>query len=81
MLAIDAGSVDMRLARPAPNRIVRGLLNRTDPLAPNYSPDGVNGDPGRATHAKGEQLLDAMLRDVIGAIESVTRGKPHLPED
>ena len=73
MLAIAPESVRLELARPAPQRIVRGLFNRSDPAAPNYSPDGVNGDPTRATRAKGEQLVAALIEDVIDALDAVTR--------
>ena len=65
MLALAPARVNLAAARPAPDRIVRGLFNRTDPDAPNYSPDGVNGDPTLATVAKGEALLVAMFTDVI----------------
>jgi len=73
MLAIDASSVDMSKARAAPTRIVRGLFNRLDPAAPNYSPDGVNGDPVFATRVKGTQLLDALLADVTFVLEGLGR--------
>jgi creatinine amidohydrolase len=68
MLAIDKAAVNLGLARPAPRRIVRGLFNRSDPEAPNYSPDGVNGDPSLASEAKGQALLAALLEDVLAAI-------------
>jgi len=68
MLAIDETLVDMEVARAAPVRIVRGLFNRSDPSLPNYSPDGVNGDPSLAARWKGEQLLAAMLEDVLDAM-------------
>jgi creatinine amidohydrolase len=68
MLAIDDARVELALARPAPVRIVRGRFNRDDPSMPNYSPDGVNGDPTLAARWKGERLLAAMLEDVLRAI-------------
>ena len=71
MLALAPACVNLSAAKPAPTRIIRGLFNRTDPDAPNYSPDGVNGDPTLATVAKGEALLAAMFADVIEAIDSV----------
>ncbi|MGR9090262.1 MAG: creatininase family protein [Gammaproteobacteria bacterium] len=70
MLALAPAHVNLPVARPAPTPIVRGLFNRSDPDAPNYSPDGVNGDPTLATPAKGEALLGAMLADVLEAIGS-----------
>lgn len=70
MLAIDANRVDLAQARPAPDRIVRGLFNRSDPAQPNYSPDGVNGDPSLAARWKGERLVQALLDDVLEAINA-----------
>lgn len=70
MLALAPSRVDLSAARPAPNRIRRGRFNRTDPAAPNYSPDGVNGDPTLATAAKGEALLAAMVADVTAAFDA-----------
>lgn len=70
MLALHPSRVNMSKARPAPERIVRGRFNRTDPAAPNYSPDGVNGDPTRASAAKGDALLAAMLADVTAAFDA-----------
>lgn len=70
MLAIESAMVDMRQANAAPAQIVRGRFNRSDPAAPNYSPDGVNGDPTLASMEKGEDLLGAMLDDVVSAIEN-----------
>jgi creatinine amidohydrolase len=68
MLAIDPQSVDLSKARNAPRRIRSGRFNRRRPDEPNYSPDGVNGNPRLATCEKGAQLLVAMLDDVIGEI-------------
>lgn len=68
MLAIDETQVNLAVARAAPSRIVRGRFNRSDPLMPNYSPDGVNGDPTLAARWKGERLLAAMIEDVLSAI-------------
>lgn len=55
----------------APAPIERGLFNRHRPDAPNYSPDGVNGDPTLATAEKGEALAAALWRDVNDFIASV----------
>lgn len=70
MLAIAPQLVDMRAARPAPSRLGQGVFNRSDPAAPNYSPDGVTGDPTRATRAKGERLAAALLEDLLEALAS-----------
>lgn len=68
MLAIAPHRVDMARAEPAPTPILRGMFNRHDPQAPNYSPAGVNGDPTRASLVKGRQLLDALLQDVLAVL-------------
>jgi creatinine amidohydrolase len=39
-------------------------LTPSDPNSPNYSRSGSFGDPTRATSAKGEALLAAMLDDL-----------------
>jgi creatinine amidohydrolase len=39
-------------------------LTPSDPNSPNYSRSGCYGDPTRATSAKGEALLAAMLDDL-----------------
>lgn len=70
MLAIDPESVDMAQATPAPVRFDHGRFNRCDPDAPNYSPSGATGDPTRASRAKGERLLAALLDDVLEALDS-----------
>lgn len=72
MLALAPERVNLAVAKPAPTPIVRGLFNRTDPQAPNYSPDGVNGDPTLATVAKGEALLAAMFADVSAVFDGAS---------
>jgi creatinine amidohydrolase len=69
MLALAPESVVMRRARPALGRIVGGMFNRSDPAGPNYSPDGVNGDPTLASAEKGTAFLDAILDDVWRALD------------
>ena len=64
MLAIAPDQVDMSAAVAAENHIRRGRFNRRDSAASNYSPSGVNGDATKATAAKGEQLLEALLSDL-----------------
>ena len=70
MLAIDADAVDMSRAQAAPGAIERGRFNRHDPSLPNYSPDGVNGDPSLATREKGERLVGAMMADIFAALRT-----------
>jgi len=71
MLAMHPERVDMARATPAPAPIRRGLFNRGDPHAPNYSPSGVNGDPTRATPEKGRLLAAALREDVLEAIAAL----------
>jgi len=70
MLAIAPSRVDMSRAEAWASRPVSGRFNRSDPEAPGYSPNGIYGDPTLATVDKGRQLLDAMLEDVVAALES-----------
>lgn len=72
MLAIAPQQVDMSRARACDSHTIRGVFNRSDPEAPNYSPTGVYGDPTLATAEKGHRLLDAMLRDLLAVIEHAT---------
>jgi creatinine amidohydrolase len=66
MLALAPHLVDMRRAEasPAMDHETPGALTPTDPSSPNYSRSGSFGDPTRATAAKGEALLAAMLDDL-----------------
>jgi creatinine amidohydrolase len=66
MLALAPHLVDMRRAEasPALDHETPGALTPTDPSSPNYSRSGSFGDPTRATRAKGEALLAAMLDDL-----------------
>lgn len=73
MLAIDPTRAAIDRARPSEIHIERGRFNRTDPDAPNYSPTGVNGDPTRATAAKGEQLLAALIEDLVEEVGEFAR--------
>ena len=66
MLAIAPDKVNMSRAKPwAEREIQAGALVRNDKSHPNYSPDGVYGDPTLATKEKGEVLLQAMLDDCV----------------
>lgn len=66
MLALAPHLVDMTRAEASPmlDRETPGPLTPTDPSSPNYSRSGSFGDPTRATAAKGEALLAAMLDDL-----------------
>ncbi|MET0675646.1 MAG: creatininase family protein [Bradyrhizobium sp.] len=66
MLALAPHLVDMTRAEasPALKHETPGALSPSDPNSPNYSRSGSYGDPTRATSAKGEALLAAMLDDL-----------------
>ena len=66
MLALAPDLVDMSRAEASPvlEQEVPGHLTPSDPNSPNYSRSGSYGDPTRATRAKGEVLLGAMLDDL-----------------
>jgi creatinine amidohydrolase len=68
MLALAVERVQMSRAERQPARIERGLFNRRDPDAANFSPSGANGDPTLATAEKGRRLLQAMREDVLATI-------------
>jgi creatinine amidohydrolase len=77
LLAIAPEQVDMSRARPwlPPSLELPGEFTHCDPAHPQYSPDGIYGDPTRATRAKGELLLAAMLADVEKTIGRVSRAE------
>jgi creatinine amidohydrolase len=66
MLALAPHLVDMTRAEASPElkQETPGALTPSDPKSPNYSRSGSYGDPTRATAAKGEALLAAMLDDL-----------------
>ena len=66
MLALAPHLVDMTRAEASPTlkQETPGALTPSDPNSPNYSRSGSFGDPTRATSAKGEALLAAMLDDL-----------------
>jgi creatinine amidohydrolase len=66
MLAIAPHLVSMTRAEASSGvaREVPGALAAPDPASPHYSRSGTYGDPTRATAAKGEALLAAMLDDL-----------------
>ena len=66
MLVIAPDKVNMKRARPWAERDMRaGALVRNDKSHPNYSPNGVYGNPTLATKEKGELLIKAMLEDIL----------------
>lgn len=67
MLAIAPELVDMARAEasPAVTRETPGALTPSDENSPNYSRSGSYGNPTLATPAKGEDLLAAMLDDLV----------------
>jgi creatinine amidohydrolase len=71
LLAIVPQSVKMDRAVASPKKPPGpGPMQHTDPDQPNYSRAGSIGDPTKATRAKGEALLEAMMQDVIAAVEA-----------
>ena len=83
MLALAPHLVDMTRAEasPALKQETPGTLTPSDPNSPNYSRSGSYGDPTRATAAKGEALLAAMLDDLHEqAAAFIAQGtEPHRP--
>jgi creatinine amidohydrolase len=86
MLALAPELVDMRLAEASPplrGAPAAGPLTPSDPGSPNYSRSGSFGDPTRATRAKGDILLAAMVDDLIAtataAIAEAQPGQPPKP--
>jgi creatinine amidohydrolase len=77
LLAIAPEQVDMARAQPwLPASLEEpGALTHRDSAYPQYSPDGIYGDPTRATRTKGEQLLVAMLADVEKTIGRASRAE------
>ena len=71
MLVIAPQLVEIERARANPIRIEHGPFNRTDRKARNYSPTGVNGDPTLANRGKGKRLTEAMLEDILDALDGV----------
>lgn len=71
MLAIHPQRVHMELASPGMlTENTAGPFNRSDPAKTNYSPNGVHGDPRRASAAKGHALIEAMLEDICKQLGS-----------
>jgi len=70
ILAIDRDyvSLDKAVAWTPAAMSTSGPFSR-DQHKPRYSPEGVWGDPTLASEAKGRQLLDAMIEDLLALIE------------
>ena len=84
MLALAPHLVDMTRAEASPTlkQETPGALTPSDPNSPNYSRSGSFGDPTRATSAKGEALLAAMLDDLheqAAAFVAKAPGEQRLP--
>jgi len=84
MLALAPHLVDMTRAEasPALRQSMPAALTPSDPESPNYSRSGSYGDPTRATRAKGEALLAAMLDDLheqAAAFVAKAPGEQRLP--
>lgn len=80
MLAIAPDRVRMNFAKPWESATMRhGKFVRADASHPNYSPDGICGNPTLATREKGQKLVGAMLDDVVETLRllrtSPTTGK------
>lgn len=72
MLALAPDLVDMRRAEASPvrNHEASGRLTWSDTASANFSRSGSFGDPTRATRAKGELLLAAMVDDLHEAADA-----------
>lgn len=69
MMALAGGSVAMDRAEASPATPPGpGPMQPLDPRAPNYSRSGSVGDPSAATRDMGEDLLAAMVEDMIQAV-------------
>lgn len=65
MLAIAPDLVNLSQAKAWDAKpLGPGALRRSDPHHPNYSPQGVCGDPTLASAEKGKLLLEAILQDL-----------------
>ena len=71
LLALAPGLVDMARATASPTRPPGpGPMQRADPARANYSASGVIGDPTAATATQGRALLEAMVEDMMDAIDA-----------
>lgn len=64
MLAIAPHCVQMQLAEPGLVNKRPGPLNRTQPAEPNFSPNGIIGNPTVASVQKGKAFVQAICQDI-----------------
>jgi creatinine amidohydrolase len=69
LLAIAPEQVAMGRAQDCSSRELHGAFSRSDRSSPGYSSSGVYGDPRLASAAKGRRLLEAMLQDLLTALQ------------
>lgn len=69
LLALAPECVHLTRAVPQAIHIERGVFNRHDPQAPNYTPSGVTGDPTLANATKGAAFWEAIYKDVRETLE------------
>ena len=71
MLVVSPDKVQMDKAKPCDSkRFPPGRFSRNDKNSPNYSPDGVYGDPTLATAEKGRRVLEVIASDLLKAINA-----------
>lgn len=72
MLHIAPAKVELsRAADASATRFEPGPLNPHAPDAPNYSPDGVMGNPRLASADKGRRLAAALIEDVLATADTL----------
>jgi creatinine amidohydrolase len=81
MLVLAPHLVDMARAEASPvlEHETPGPLTPSNPASPNYSRSGSFGDPRRATRAKGEILLAAIVDDMAEQASAFIAGKRKFP--
>lgn len=79
MLVLAPEVVDMARAEASPpaQHATPGPLTPHDTSSPNYSRSGSYGDPTLATPAKGEELLTAMVGDLLDTVTAFLTGDAH----
>ncbi len=81
LLAIAGEQVTLERAEtwtPA-SMVEGGAFSRADRDSPRFSPSGVFGDPTLASEDKGHRLLEAMLADLLAAVEELQRAVDAAP--
>jgi len=72
MLAMYPNLVDMSLAgKGLITEKIPGPFSASDKQNANYAPNGIYGDPRKATSEKGQKLVKAMMIDVVDNIEDL----------